>query len=968
MAMTQQRGEAAKPDDGGNCTESEAEIDETGGRLAVTLSQSASRIFDTMSRSIQEDWPLWMGSLWLVWKSRRQDDRSDISIHSQNHQRSRPNEIPTGNLSSVWPSIPWSLFVDLFVVGSVLTYKKSRELLTMIDHRKNSSNSNRTQQNIDPNENPTATATTKTVNNSDKIRGQGSTNGSHDPSSLFPPPLSTLNNNSNKNFNPEADDHDKVNELRRLLMNHGQQQSSQQQQQQQEQQRYIELLVHNVSHTDLVLSLDAPAPPSSNGTSGDQQKDKNDTNDDDNHHQFCLCRPRFSAFDAYSQRVLDYLKDQNNVSRVLDRKEGAGTASNNNNVTGATSSSSEISTESLISFPLYERSDEPGERYRIKAEQTVTKDTIRIPTGFQLGNDTSHTATTEDVDSTTTMTTTLKITTSELNDLRFRGRDAPRVQNLPPDEAMSINAVFFPLLSTLLPLWKSKIQEKYSGIKVKQVLILVSGVGTPRNWSHSRKGNSTQQCAAIMKKFLKALYPKLIVVHVHSETNIFRYDENITFVQKELLPRIQEYRDAHAKGLPYPDEIITLDGSLAATSSATVDRPFSTEWRKSFSVTLSFADGSPARTHAIQAALRSFRPTYFHFWQLKTFWHEMKVVERDIEVHSFEEMETQPPIETSQLDDQPLIAKVVEEMKAFRNEMVQILSSKNDINSFWLRKTHKPVLAVLAVETKEGDVKLYRGTNMEVSMPTGSLCAERNVIGTALARNPALRRQDLKMIAVLAVPNPDVESTDKMSRPISRPISTVSLTSQQQQHTTSNSNNNIASDNTVNPASFLVPTEMKEHPRPPLIPSSRKSSVGNEDDWIQQDIAPFSMPRTVGGAPIILGTPPIGPIPSGSINLPPSLALDPKANSGGGGTYSGPPTPGRRYSLYDKTSTSTSTLKPSKQRTTVIVRSDDDMNPLAPCGACNEWLKKIAECNPYFTILTFTDSNCHGVFCQPCQE
>lgn len=25
--------------------------------------------------------------------------------------------------------------------------------------------------------------------------------------------------------------------------------------------------------------------------------------------------------------------------------------------------------------------------------------------------------------------------------------------------------------------------------------------------------------------------------------------------------------------------------------------------------------------------------------------------------------------------------------------------------------------------------KLYRGTNMEVSMPTGSLCAERNVIG-----------------------------------------------------------------------------------------------------------------------------------------------------------------------------------------------------------------------------------------------
>jgi hypothetical protein len=35
-------------------------------------------------------------------------------------------------------------------------------------------------------------------------------------------------------------------------------------------------------------------------------------------------------------------------------------------------------------------------------------------------------------------------------------------------------------------------------------------------------------------------------------------------------------------------------------------------------------------------------------------------------------------------------------------------------------------------------------------MPTGSLCAERNVIGTALAADMTLRRQDLKLIAVFA--------------------------------------------------------------------------------------------------------------------------------------------------------------------------------------------------------------------------
>jgi hypothetical protein len=38
------------------------------------------------------------------------------------------------------------------------------------------------------------------------------------------------------------------------------------------------------------------------------------------------------------------------------------------------------------------------------------------------------------------------------------------------------------------------------------------------------------------------------------------------------------------------------------------------------------------------------------------------------------------------------------------------------------------------------------------------------------------------------------------------------------------------------------------------------------------------------------------------------------------------------------------------------------MNPLKPCGACNEWLKKIAEVNPQFSVITFTDETCAGVY------
>jgi A distinct subfamily of CDD/CDA-like deaminases len=93
------------------------------------------------------------------------------------------------------------------------------------------------------------------------------------------------------------------------------------------------------------------------------------------------------------------------------------------------------------------------------------------------------------------------------------------------------------------------------------------------------------------------------------------------------------------------------------------------------------------------------------------------------------------------------IIRFKEEFEFIRNDS----TIETDLSSFWLRKTKKPVLAVLVVQKPGQGPKLYRGTNMEVSMPTGSLCAERNVIGSALADDLTLRRQDLKVIAVYSV-------------------------------------------------------------------------------------------------------------------------------------------------------------------------------------------------------------------------
>jgi len=97
----------------------------------------------------------------------------------------------------------------------------------------------------------------------------------------------------------------------------------------------------------------------------------------------------------------------------------------------------------------------------------------------------------------------------------------------------------------------------------------------------------------------------------------------------------------------------------------------------------------------------------------------------------------------------------------------------------------------------------------------------------------------------------------------------------------------------------------------------------------------------------------------------PDQQLDMSATSGGDEQYevtTGEPL--RRIALFSKTTTPSE----RKSKRTVVVHSAKDINPLAPCGACNEWLKKISESNPYFKIVTFTDANCNGIYVSPCQE
>ena len=75
---------------------------------------------------------------------------------------------------------------------------------------------------------------------------------------------------------------------------------------------------------------------------------------------------------------------------------------------------------------------------------------------------------------------------------------------------------------------------------------------------------------------------------MHSESNIFRYDDNIGFVKSELLPVIESYRDAIATNSSLPNE--RRNGNPLE-----IPEEYNPEWRSQFHLNLSFADGSNAR-------------------------------------------------------------------------------------------------------------------------------------------------------------------------------------------------------------------------------------------------------------------------------------------------------------------------------------------------------------------------------------
>jgi len=695
--------------------------------------------------------------------------------------------------------------------------------------------------------------------------------------------------------------------------------------------RYFEMLVHNVSHVDLVLSLSNPSLKESKTEKMEVPKVEHHSEESAD----ILCRPHFSAFHMFATRILLLLR------KCCDKR----------NIYSLSSA--------IVSYPRYERSD------CLPRFPLVTPHPSRqkmLPVGFKLSHLLAKASCSVDEDEMcdNNLIESLSLDAEDIQSLRIRGRDTAKFESLlksiePTDDhstgktrlasAFHLEAILFPLLSSLLRQWHSQLLDKYgsiSGKSLKKVIILVSGVGTPRNFSHSKCGNSTEGCAELMEMFIKVLYPDVAVIRLHSEREIFQYEENIFFSKKEFMPCIDAYRDAHARGERYPDEYVENGSDGVSKSSSpkyASTNPFDPDWKQTFSVTLSFADGAPARTHAIQTSLRPYTPCTMHFYEPKTFWYEAKICDDDVVHLSFEDMETVPAMEVANTSSN--VQMVVKEMKIFRQHFLKAMNEgENDLHNFWLRKTKKPVLAVLLVNLPQKGLVVYRGMNMEVSMPTGSLCAERNVIGTALASNPGLLREHLKMVAVLALPLQSDETYISSPPLLPSPPRGVGpnlcrSTSAKDGLTSSKEADYLFSEVKLKLSQYQQSVNFSSH------------VIGCMDSEPSNNSLSSKILRSVS---------------SPDLRIIPHSAASKNSHT----------LHIRKIKLHDygdNDSNEAATFKANRfqrKKRTVLVQ-EHDMNPLKPCGACNEWLKKISESNPYFKVITFTDTYCNGVYVMPCQ-
>ena len=246
-----------------------------------------------------------------------------------------------------------------------------------------------------------------------------------------------------------------------------------------------------------------------------------------------------------------------------------------------------------------------------------------------------------------------------------------------------ITAVYFPLVVTALALWLKK--TLLSSRRCRRIVYLISGAGTPSDPNGSSEGNSTHEASLLIARFIRFVHSELEVHTVDSGAGVFEHAANVRFVNSTLRPQIM----AHV-------ERIAADAAVE-------------NWKEHMHLCIALTSGSPARISAITNGLRYFEPDFIHVFRLKTFIYT-KMIDlgaTSTSFASFADVETSSAVSAALCSED--VQAVAREMLLRRAAVEKVIREGSELSSFWLRKTRKPVLAVLVVQKRGGARTFYHG-------------------------------------------------------------------------------------------------------------------------------------------------------------------------------------------------------------------------------------------------------------------
>ena len=247
----------------------------------------------------------------------------------------------------------------------------------------------------------------------------------------------------------------------------------------------------------------------------------------------------------------------------------------------------------------------------------------------------------------------------------------------------------------------------------------------------SDKGRSTKYIAELLsmagRVFAHTVQTSILTHESHSD---FSFPSEARFFRQQLSPLLRSLRQK-------------VVAHYAATESPE-------DWVTHFHIQLSLNSGTTPVIISVLNALKEEASKLYLVKEAKQWPGPTAFRAEEIEKQSFIQIPAIAVSEITEATQKKAIAEMIAWKDDFTTAKPEREKKDEPAKSFFFRKGKQEVLATVVYE-KEGELQVQRGVNLEVSLPTGSLCAERNAIGSILVNYPNLKRHEIKSVAVLAL-------------------------------------------------------------------------------------------------------------------------------------------------------------------------------------------------------------------------